>query len=865
MTSISAGIRKKAVWGPKRTLVAALLMTIAFATTGFAAPSHEHTHAAPKGHEGRPNSNAKGYRLDKELTTRSKANGLGKTRVIVELQPGAELPPAYRQYARRNGKLGIINGHALELPNRLIAQMAQHPNVFRLHFDRPTKGANYRTALTTGTRVVQKTLGVTGAGVGVAVIDSGITSWHDDLTDRTGSTALPFGNQRVAAFVDFVNGQLTPYDDLGHGTHVAGIIAGNGVDSQGQKAGSAPDATLVSLKVLDSNGAGNISDIIAALDWVLANHIQYNIRVVNMSVGAQIHESYWTDPLTLAAKRVVDAGVVVVAAAGNWGKHIDGTPVWGGIAAPGNAPWVITVGASSTNGTPSRGDDTMATFSSRGPTYLDWGAKPDLVAPGVGTVSLSAPGSNFYNTRPTALVPGRDGSLEYLSLSGTSMAAPVVSGVVAQMLQVNPTLTPNAVKAILEYTAQKYIAYKPLEEGAGFLNAVGAVRLARFYATAQPGQPMPVQKMWSKHIIWGSHRIGGGFLNPAANAFAVGTNWGVAKTDNGDNIIWGADCATAACDNIIWGADAGDNIIWGADVNGDNIIWGTADDDNIVWGTDCGGADCDNIIWGTADPIDNIIWGTAEPGDNIVWSTAGLNVDNIVWGTDVLIDNIIWGTDVLIDNIIWGTDDGDNIIWGADDGDNIIWGSADGDNIIWGNDVGDNIIWGTADPIDNIVWGTVDGDKIVWGTDDGDNIIWGANASLNQVWEVSPDGTRVQLSGAQIFDKLSDRKLLRLIESTVQHVTPPPPPLPPAPTTTTAPTPDPAPTTAPTPDPTTAPTTTAPTPDPTTTTTTTTTTDPTTTTTTTAPTPDPTTTTTAPTTTTTTTTDPTTTNPTAVI
>ena len=250
MTYISAGIRKKAVWGPKRTLIAAFLMTIAFATTGFAAPAHGHSHAAQKARAGKPNSNAKGYKLDKELSKRSRANGLTKTRVIVELQPGAQVPPAYRQFMRRNGRLGIINGQVLELPNRLIAQMSQHPDVFRLHFDRPTKGANYRTALTTGTRAVQKTLGVTGAGVGVAVIDSGITSWHDDLTDQSGSTALPFGNQRVAAFVDFVNGQLLPYDDLGHGTHVAGIIAGNGVDSHGQKAGSAPDATLVSLKVL---------------------------------------------------------------------------------------------------------------------------------------------------------------------------------------------------------------------------------------------------------------------------------------------------------------------------------------------------------------------------------------------------------------------------------------------------------------------------------------------------------------------------------------------------------------------------------------------------------------------------------------
>src|SRR5207249_6266399 len=140
-----------------------------------------------------------------------------------------------------------------------------------------------------------------------------------------------------------------------------------------------PDASLIALKVLDANGNGTVSNIIAALDWVLENHNTYNIRVVNMSVGSAITESAWTDPLTLAAKRVVDAGVVVVGAAGNFGKHSVGLPQYGGISAPGNAPWVLTVGGSSTMGTAKRTDDVIGGFSSRGPTYIDWTAKPDLV------------------------------------------------------------------------------------------------------------------------------------------------------------------------------------------------------------------------------------------------------------------------------------------------------------------------------------------------------------------------------------------------------------------------------------------------------------------------------------------------------
>ena len=218
-----------------------------------------------------------------------------------------------------------------------------------------------------------------------------------------------------------------------------------------------------------------------------------------------------------------------MAAAGNRGKNAKGQIQYGGITAPGNAPWVLTVGASSTNGTPDRGDDTIANFSSRGPSYLDYAAKPDLLAPGHGTVSLADPLSAFYTTQGAISDRGALSTAfkPYLTLSGTSMAAPVVAGTVALMLQANPSLTPNVVKAILQYTAQEYPGYDALTQGAGFLNAVGAVRLAHFFATARPGQPIPLQKMWSKKIIWGNHRLSGGVLNPTANAWS-GATWGAA-------------------------------------------------------------------------------------------------------------------------------------------------------------------------------------------------------------------------------------------------------------------------------------------------------------------------------------------------
>jgi serine protease AprX len=646
-----APARAKAVWNARRrpSLVAALLIGFGLAMLP------------------RPAAAQRASKLDPELTQRHQRNSRAVSSVIVTLAPGAQLPPEFKRFARSKGKLSIINGQVLDLPNQVLRQLEAHPDIFRIHYDRPTSGQNFRTSVTTGARAVQLGLGLTGAGVGVAVIDSGITAWHNDLTNRT-PTMYPYGDQRVAAFVDFVNGRTTPYDDEGHGTHVAGIIAGNGRDSQGRHSGTAPDATLVALKVLDASGRGTISHAIAALDWVLAHRRQYNIRVVNLSVGAAVRESYWRDPLTLAVKRVVDAGVVVVTAAGNLGKNSAGEALYGGVTAPGNAPWVLTVGASSTNGSNRRDDDAVASFSSRGPTYLDWSAKPDLVAPGHGTISLSDPNSMFYATRAQQLLNGTVANSDrvYLALSGTSMAAPVVAGAAVLMLQANPALTPNAVKAILQYTAEERPGYNALTQGAGFLNTIGAVRLASFFASARSGDAYPLQTEWSKKIIWGSHRLSGGVLNPSANAFALATTWGVSATNEGDNIIWGTTC-TDGCDNIIWGT-SGD----------DNIIWGTAGDDNIIWGTSAEG---DNIIWGTEVEADNIIWGT---------DCGGADCDNIIWGTDGEGDNIIWGTTGLDDNIIWGTDGDDNIIWGTagDDADNIIWGTS--------NEL-DNIIWGTAD------------------------------------------------------------------------------------------------------------------------------------------------------------------------
>ena len=611
-------------------------------------------------------------KLDKLLKER--AGKSGWSRVIVMLKPGADASTEVRLLGGKLGRrLELINGLVVELPNGVIRKLANHPAVESLHYDRPTGGEMNRVAVTVGARAVQADYGYTGAGVGVAVIDSGTTSWHDDLTYQGSSSVVRVKNgQRVAAFVDFVNGRTAPYDDNGHGTHVAGIIAGNGADSLGTRAGIAPAAHLVSLKVLDAQGRGVISSVIAALDWVVANKASYNVRVVNLSVGAAVTESYKTDPLARAAKRAVDAGVVVVTAAGNLGKNANGQIQYGAISAPGNAPWVLTVGAFSHEGTVWRSDDVMADYSSRGPTAIDFAAKPDVVAPGTGIVSLSDPASLMFVTKSAYLLAGSllPGVKPYLSLTGTSMASPVVAGTAALMLQANPALTPNMVKAILQYTAQWDSQYNALTQGAGFLNSYGAVQLAKFFRTAQPGSKLPMPRTWSKQVIWGNHRITGGAIRPNANAFQLGTTWGSAVDRSGDNIVWGtllknegenlvwgtADLLSA--DNLVWGTvrdSNGDNLVWGTMRSDDNLVWGTlSGDDNIVWGTDCGGANCENLVWGTAITGDNLVWGTARSADNLVWGTAALG-DNLVWGTSGDVDNLVWGTSSDGDNMTWGT------------------------------------------------------------------------------------------------------------------------------------------------------------------------------------------------------------------
>jgi hypothetical protein len=197
-----------------------------------------------------------------------------------------------------------------------------------------------------------------------------------------------------------------------------------------------------------------------------------------------------------------------------------------------------------------------------------------------------------------------------MSLSGTSMSAPVVSGTIALMLQANPSLTPNAVKAILQFTSQTYAGYDPLTQGAGFLNADGAISLAAWFA-APTTTPYPDASTWSGHLIWGTRILEGSGVTPDAVPWATGVAWGDPSQPGFAslrNIVWGTRCGGADCD-MSWNyhearasSDTeGDTVVWGtSDTESDTVVWGTSDTegDTVVWGTSCNDPSCDPVVWG---------------------------------------------------------------------------------------------------------------------------------------------------------------------------------------------------------------------------------------------------------------------------
>ena len=300
-----------------------------------------------------------------------------------------------------------LNSFALELPANVVDALSNFPEVAFISIDSEIMSMGGHIARTTGTdnvRSLSADGALDGSGVGIAIVDSGIYAGHTSFTDQQ------TGQSRIIVNQDFT-GEGRTDDPYGHGTHVAAAAAGSGIVSKGEYIGIAPRAKIVNLRVLNSKGVGSVSNVLAAFNWLLSNAATYNVRVVNLSIGMPAVNSYKFDPLCVAARALVDRGIFVVAAAGNNGKNSGGEKVYGQIHSPGNEPSVMTVGAVDTHGTDQRGDDTIATYSSRGPTRSSWMdvngmyhydnlIKPEISAPGNKTVYAESPNNYLLSLNP---------------------------------------------------------------------------------------------------------------------------------------------------------------------------------------------------------------------------------------------------------------------------------------------------------------------------------------------------------------------------------------------------------------------------------------------------------------------------------
>jgi serine protease AprX len=508
--------------------------------------------------------------------------------VIVEMNPatapfssGSNLNLANQAVSILNGNghafgaLSIIQGAAGVATSAGITAMSLLPQVATIEQDsvvRPTRPTNSGPAYPPGqltSLYPQETnatqvwkAGGSGQGVSVAVLDSGVAN-DVDLTKNS---------NRVLVHVGFAGAESAQQPDPGgHGTHIAGTIAGDGTNSAGQFIGMAPKANVIDVQVLDARGNGRISSVLRGLEWVLAHQQQFNIRIVNMSFGAPPLVSYRFDPFAAAAEIAWRHGLLMVAASGNTG------PNSGTVASPGIDPYIITVGSTDDQATLQLSDDVLAWFSSWG-TAQDSVAKPDLLAPGRKVVSILVPGSTLDTLLPDHEVVALNGS-KYFRLTGTSMSTAVVSGAAALLLEHQPTLTPDLVKKILVSTTQTFgTGTMPVGAGAGLLNAnaawSSAIRgttnagLRQSDALARTLYPI----VYNQPLAWKSLTY-------------LGTNW---SGYTWLNLPWN----DAAWDNIVWDNIAWDNIAW------DNIVWDQTSWDNIAW---------DNIVWDDAG-WDTIAW-----------------------------------------------------------------------------------------------------------------------------------------------------------------------------------------------------------------------------------------------------------------
>lgn len=420
----------------------------------------------------------------------------------------------------------------------------------------------------------QQSPALTGQGIGVAVVDSGITS-HIDLQGRivvnNNQTSAPDAN-----------------DNYVHGTHVAGIIAGNGASSSGMYKGVAPGANLINVKVSNDQGVALMSDLIDGLQWILSNKTTYNIRVVNISLNSTVAESYHTNPLNAAVEILWFNGVTVVVAAGNNGTGNNPVTLY----PPANDPFVITVGATEDKGTTSLSDDKIANFSAFGTTENGF-AKPDLVTSGRSLISLlSSTSATGYINHPVHRVDNK-----YFRMTGTSMAAPVVSGAVALLLQDEPGLTPDQVKYRLKATANTaWGDYNSARAGAGALDIYAAIN-GTTTQSANTGQTV------STLLTTGS-----GAVNSTVNWNSV--NW---NSVNWNSVNWNS----VNWNSVNWNSSYGNSSIWDDQVSGASVLEQEPEElatETIAESTESVRPPTSEMILGWGDGVGGTVVGETEDG-----------------------------------------------------------------------------------------------------------------------------------------------------------------------------------------------------------------------------------------------------------
>ena len=515
---------------PGRPATLVVLAAVALLITSFPALGAA-AQAIPQG--------GMGAHIDELLRQRAAAEPAAALPVLIQQQhKGAALDALQRHHASLGRDLELGNTVAAELPASDLAALAQEPGIVRIAYDAPVQlqaagggpvlnPANLQTVypLAVGaTDLWTATPPVQGTGVVVAVLDSGIQEIPDFLSagvpSGCGPGVLQCGIRVIKKVPITLSSSGGPDDDNGHGTWVAGILGGRQLTHGGRYVGVAPDVNLIGIKVSDRNGVARTSDVIKGIEWAVKNKDVYNIRVLNLSLVSGVAESYRTSMLDAAVELAWLKGLVVVVAAGNGGPDTMRYP-------PANDPYVLTVGATDDRGSVTTSDDQLAWFSSYGLTQ-DGFAKPDLVAPGRHIIStLAAP-----NILLAELYPNKVVDRAYISLSGTSAAAPVVSGVVAQLLQARPGLTPDQVQWLLHQTA---LAVPGAGTGAGYPQATAAVRFAGVVEAGKRGL------------------IPNTYLARAAYAAGYG----------GTSIAW---------DNVSWDSVSWDSVSW------DNVSW-----DNVSW------------------------------------------------------------------------------------------------------------------------------------------------------------------------------------------------------------------------------------------------------------------------------------------